>query len=481
MDEIEEEEPVLAAEEIQGNVLPGFGTRHQALLFLEIVAAPGVSLWLGSLPISTLADLLEEVERPGRACPAATPPWTNVAISYAGLAKLIPDADRLTDAPLKQGLAARSHLLGDPLAEDAPGNCRNWVIGRPGQPVDVVLIVGHDDAGRLDRHMYDLARRLPASLRVVYDQRGGVLPPPLEGREPFGFCDPISQPGIRGRLPGAGAPLSAPRDKHNLVWPGEFVFGYPAQNGADRRRAGPIARGGPPWARNGSLLVFRRLRQDVQAFDAFVRAAAETVGRAHPNMAGTTPELLAAKLMGRWRSGAPLIHHPQADAPAASNRNDFRYLEGPGADPLGVVCPRAAHIRRAYPRDEAKSSPTTANIETHRLLRRGVPFVDCRDGVEERGLLFLAYQTSIERQFEFVQRAWLNNPHLHDRDDGHDPIVGQAFGNEGSRSRIFTVPVRTPAGEVERVTLDLPHDWVVPTGGGYFFVPSVSALRELAA
>jgi deferrochelatase/peroxidase EfeB len=66
-------------------------------------------------------------------------------------------------------------------------------------------------------------------------------------------------------------------------------------------------------------------------------------------------------------------------------------------------------------------------------MRRSIPFADETTG--ECGLLFLAYQTSIERQFEFVTRAWRNNPHLHDTDNGHDPIAGQSFGMRGDRTR----------------------------------------------
>jgi Dyp-type peroxidase family len=324
-----------------------------------------------------------------------------------------------------------------------------------------------------------MACALPGALRLVFEQRGDVLPHPRTGKEHFGFCDDISQPAVRGLL--ADGSLLTPRmgalrtAAPHRIWPGEFIFGYPAQHGVDRLRPGPVARGGPPWTHNGSLLVFRRLRQDSAAFERFLRQAAATLSRKHPSAARAWPDVLRAKLMGRWPSGAPLMHHPRDDAPEHGTRNDFGY----GDDPLGLVCPRAAHIRRAYPRDAATSSVTEANVETHRLLRRSIPFVDRRGGFAERGLLFLAYQTSIERQFEFVTRAWLNNPHLHETDDGHDPIAGQPFGARGDRTRCLSLPVVSDDGTVERVKLELRQEWVVPTGGGYFFAPSVTALREL--
>jgi Dyp-type peroxidase family len=308
-------------------------------------------------------------------------------------------------------------------------------------------------------------------------QRGALRPPPDAGREPFGFCDDLSQPVVRGRLSEADDDVFPGRaddaEQRNVVWPGEFLFGYPGQDGLDRLRPGPVVTGGPSWTRDGSLLVVRRLRQDVAAFHAFVRRAACELATRHRALAGLTPEGLAARLMGRWPSGAPLVRSPDRDRPQLASGNDFAY----GGDALGLRCPRAAHVRRAYPRDAATSALTDANIETHRLLRRSIPY-GARTG--ECGLLFLAYQTSIERQFEFITRAWLNNPHLHDTDDGHDPIAGQSFGTGGARERVFTLPIRTAGGGVQRVSMALERDWVVPTGGGYFFVPSARALRDLA-
>ena len=223
------------------------------------------------------------------------------------------------------------------------------------------------------------------------------------------------------------------------------------------------------------MLVFRRLRQDVAAFHDFLRTTADELAQRQPALADLTPEKLSAKLMGRWPSGAPLLRTPHADSAALSGENDFTFVAD--GDPGGLICPRAAHIRRAYLRDAATSGLTEANIETHRLLRRSIPFADETTGA--CGLLFVAYQTSIERQFEFVMRAWLNNPNLHEADDGHDPIAGQSFGMLGDRTRHFSLRVPSANGTIERTSLTLPNDWVIPTGGGYFFSPAVSALAAI--
>jgi deferrochelatase/peroxidase EfeB len=92
------------------------------------------------------------------------------------------------------------------------------------------------------------------------------------------------------------------------------------------------------------------------------------------------------------------------------------------------------------------------------------------DGVE-RGLHFLCYQTSIEEQFEKIQLDWANNS-LAPLVGGHDLIIGQ------DRDRRRTFDLLTPDGSSQQ-TLTAPRQWVVPTGGGYFFTPSISAIRDV--
>ena len=250
---------------------------------------------------------------------------------------------------------------------------------------------------------------------IILKESGATLPQPLTGHEHFGFLDGVSQPGLRGRISDEPTDVLTFRQNPNdrgqgkpgqdLLWPGEFVFGYPGQdpNSADISEPGPISDAGPAWAKDGSFVIFRRLRQDVQAFRDFERQTAFQLG--------ISPDLFGAKLVGRWASGAPILRAPEADNRALADddcaNNNFEFGdespqifpdqkqsdldctdEIPNAqplalfppsegDPTGQICPFAGHIRKAYPRDDTSSTlPDTQEVttQTHRILRRGIPF-----------------------------------------------------------------------------------------------------------
>jgi Dyp-type peroxidase family len=230
--------------------------------------------------------------------------------------------------------------------------------------------------------------------------------------------------------------------------------------------------------RNGSYVVFRKLGQDVAALWSWLRQRAAELS---PDAVDATTDALAAKLMGRWRSGASLAQTPEHDDPrlATPERvNDFGYLE---QDPIGLRCPVGSHVRRANPRDArgGRAEESAAVVGRHRILRRGRAFgppladADARAGRHDgcaRGLYFISLQASIARGFEFVQQTWLTNPGFGGLFGEPDPIAGNSDGTAA-----FTIPARP-------LPLRLCHVPRVVTvhGGGYFLLPSLTALGHLA-
>jgi Dyp-type peroxidase family len=554
------DEPELSVSNIQGNIIGGFNKDQQTMLFLRFrrdaeraVNVSNFKNWLAIiipfiataeevLTFNRLFKLIRSRRKIETSAVQAT--WINIAFSFEALKLLSSDADKFTDKAFKQGMAARGvEVLNDPADPAAEGNPQNWVFGGPGCEADIVVIIASDDPDdlaatvrRVEGSIYGGrtpdGRAINSGVQVIYKQEGATLPPPLTGHEHFGFLDGVSQPGLRGRISPKDDDVLTPRqnpkdpDKgkpgQDLLWPGEFVFGYPGQDtnatekdggikkkGPDSLTHGPGERpAGPPWAKDGSYLVIRRLRQDVPGFHKFLASQ------------GVDADLLGAKIVGRWKSGAPIMRAATQDIPALGDDDcanlNFEFQQKsdriPRQDPdsgfcsddnpafppskgdkTGAICPFAGHIRKAYPRDDTGTLSTQIGeitTQTHRLLRRGIPFGDpyfppndpekTKDS-GNRGLVFAAYQTSIVEQFEFVQAAWANNPEFKDKSEddklvsGHDLIIGQSNGPGGSRERRCSVQI---AGK--RKDLVAPVDWVIPTGGGYFFAPSISALEILA-
>jgi Dyp-type peroxidase family len=563
------DEPVLAMKQIQGNIVVGFNKDFQTLLFLEIVNVSDFKRWLRALVpfIASASEVLafnrlfKELRSRRGASQTIQATWINIALSYRALAQLAGDAELFIDGSFKSDLAARSARLGDPTDPAAEGHPQNWLVGGPDNQADVILIIASDahndmlrEVSRIERSLYPTrgadGRITRSGARVISRQEGATLPQPLAGHEHFGFLDGVSQPGLRGRISADPTDVLTlrqnPHDREQgkpgqkLLWPGEFVFGYPGQDSQaeDITQPGPVAVAGPAWAENGSFLVYRRLRQDVAGFEQFIHQTAQQLGIA--------PELVGAKLMGRWASGAPILRAPEADDPAlgdsdcANNHFEFgkasrqilpddqaspidcsdgkeqrtknkeqgsRRTENQElrtenllpesadsdlfpiseGDPLGQICPFASHIRKVYPRDDPSKTLPSANeasTQTHRLLRRGIPFGepfrhDLGEDSEERGLHFLAYQTSIVGQFEFVIQLWANHPDFKDPGAGYDMIIGQNNTPGAERERRFTISFLRD-GVAQRAVITTHAEWVIPTGGGYFFAPSIVALEHLA-
>lgn len=122
-----------------------------------------------------------------------------------------------------------------------------------------------------------------------------------------------------------------------------------------------------------------------------------------------------------------------------------------------------------------------------RLLRVGIPFGEPladpyakpEDDPDKgnRGLLFLSIQSSIEDQFEFLCSRWVNDPTRPKNPGGHDFIIGQNGAPDEYRQRTCTLF----GSDFKSQQLQTNAQWVIPTGGGYFLLPSLSALQNVLA
>ncbi|WP_204165172.1 Dyp-type peroxidase [Methylobacterium radiodurans] len=415
----------------------------------------------------------------------------NIGFTHAGLETLL-GAAKCTgmDPSFMAGAAAQAAALSDPV--DANGN-PVWKPAFASDTIHGVLLVAGParevgQPGPAETEASAIVALFGNAVAVV-DRETGITRP-QRGHEHFGFLDGISNPGVRGitprtnpENPNQGVP------GQDLLWPGAFVFGYPGQD-PDKpfEEPGPEPHLPHPWMRDGSYMVFRRLNQRVPEFHAFLDAQAAALG--------TDPALLGARMVGRWQSGAPVMLAPLQDDPLLgadpARNNAFEFSQ----DKAQRRCPYGAHIRKTYPRDDLKDPGTLGLkdpegfVQAHRIMRQGIPFgpevdeaTEETTTVQERGLMFVCYQTSIVEQFEFIQKDWSNAPSFPPAKmrpgggavtPGHDPIIGQAGG-----PRQMDEPLPNyPTGSV-RSTLDMPEPFVVPTAAGYFFMPSLTALKTM--
>ncbi|HEV8677180.1 MAG TPA: Dyp-type peroxidase [Methylomirabilota bacterium] len=440
---------------IQGNITPGFGTDYQAFLLVRFGTRRAARRWLDGLrsDVTSAAEVtrFREAQRRRRGedfrAPRAT--FVNVAFSWAGLARLgAPDRERFP-AEFRAGMYARATATGDD-----PAAMTGWEVGGSARTeAHALLLVTATTAADRRRAVRRQQARLAAhGIRELARYDGARLTGGLRGREHFGFRDSISQP--RFDLGGPTDPYGRPDD---LIATGEFVLGYP-----DERGESLVA--GPPWARDGSYAVFRRLQQHVAAFRQAARRRSAQVG--------LSPAQFAAKLFGRWPSGAKLGDRMESADPGWDESDETARWRGTefAADPDGERVPRFAHVRKAHPLD----LPDDA-VRRHRLLRRGIPYGPrlparaLKEDGQDRGLLFLAYQASLAHQFEHVQRRWIDNASFPCSGDGPDAMAG---GGTGERTVTFRVN-----GRCIPVSL---QSFVSVRGGGYFFVPSIRALAYLA-
>ena len=435
--------------DVQGVVLRGYTMPRARHLVLRVDSATAGRALLG-----TLVD-----GDPSRPQVTTGTPWVdkpdscvNLAVTFGGLRALGVPEDSLATFPedFAAGAAARAGLVGD-VGPSAP---EHWspVFTDPGAHL-LVSVFGQSDEA-VDRTSDALLAGTAPGLTELCRLDAALLG---ERVDHFGYVDGISQPTI------GSAPSPGPPDRMPVAPAGAFLLGHPSQF---RDFSYPVPQ---PEAlgRNGSFAAFRVLAQDV---DAFRDMLAEQSRRT-----GMSPELVAAKLCGRWRNGTPLVLSPDTDSPqpplTPEQLNDFDYR----GDERGERCPIGSHVRRMYPRG---SRVAGGGGHQHRIVRRGLTYgppydpARPRDG-HERGLLGLFIGASLRDQFEFLMSQWAGDglfaPGL---GRSQDPFLGAGHGAAG------TLPLAVPGGRT--ALTGLPR-LVTTRGSAYCFLPSTTGIRHLAA
>ncbi|HEU0134269.1 MAG TPA: hypothetical protein VFR28_05560 [Allosphingosinicella sp.] len=432
--------PALQLDDIQGNVLAGFNTCFE--VFVALTAPPDVDWapvagWVASLSDQVASVAQVKAEREAMKSPGSGLTWLCVALGARPMAAARPDVV-FADRAFRRGMAERAAtVLGD------RGSPAEWKVGRPDSPVDILLIIGANETAPAEARADALvasaaAVGLTASFRETAAR--------IADLEHFGFRDGISQPAVLDFDPGG------------TVAAGNFVYGQPLAPGGPPAR---VVRDPEGVARNGSLLVLRRLNQDVAAFRTF--CATEAARLAASQWPGLTAEHLEALIVGRWPSGALASILVPADPGPPPAGEDFDFND----DRAGLACPVGSHIRKVNPRRGDKDVTVVP-----RLLRRGIPFGPRfeDDPDAERGLMFVCFQTAIDTAFELISTSWMNTTNRPASNSGHDLLVGQS---RQPRSLVLN----SPSGRLQLE--DGGRSWVAASGGAYLFAPGKAGLAKI--
>ena len=437
------ETPTLELDDIQHFLIsrpPALAARYEFLSFRQ---SRGGRAWLAGI-----IDKVGTARNDGSNVPDSR--WVTVAFTWNGLRALGVDEASLATFPqeFRQGMPARAQILGTTGANDP----EHWVGSLASPDLHAIVVLFARDVAERERCRIKHQEFLSgcSGVEVLSSLDLAAIPPFTYAHEHFGYRDRLSSTVIEGSgeepIPGSGPRVKA----------GEFFLGY-----VDETDSQPALPRPEVLSQNGSYLAYLRLEEHVGAFRDFLREHGKTPEQ---------QELIAAKLMGRWRSGAPLVLSPKEDDPALGadlqRTNNFNYKT---MDPHGYGCPLGAHIRRMNPRD------TGENMQRRRMIRRGgtygppLPDDKPEDGVE-RGIAAFLGCASLVRQFEFAMNVWVNDPNFEDLANERDPFVGTQDG---------TFDMTIPKRPIRQKITGLPTFTTI-RGGAYFFLPGIRALRYLA-
>jgi deferrochelatase/peroxidase EfeB len=427
--------------DVQGIILRSYGMDALRVIALRIDLAADARKALGRLPLTSGSPWQQKPDF-----------CLNLAITFGGLQALGLTDNTLGTFPeeFRQGPVTRAAIVGD-TGDSAPDH---WTDPFSGSDIHVLVIIYAQTAAIRDQQSAVLGGIWARAMSQVLVKDADMLPGNVAH---FGYRDGFSQPAIEGGLPN---PLPDPLPKAPA---GEFLLGYQSQFSEFQY---PVPQPNELGI-NGSYLALRILEQDCAAFDQLLLDA--------PQKFGIDGELLAAKLVGRWRNGVPLHESPNTDTPnpplPLEKFNDYDYLD----DLKGLRCPVGSHMRRNNPR----SSPIAGGVGTnHRIMRRGLPYgppfdpAHPNDGIS-RGLLGIFIVVSLKDQFEFLMSEWVNGSIFAPGIGGtKDPILGDNSNNSGK----FVIPV---AGGRPIVVTGFSR-LVQTRGAAYAFLPSLSGVRYIS-
>jgi hypothetical protein len=447
---------------VQGIILRGYTHPHSCHMLFTFADRPGAAGFiLTLLPyVQSAAAWSDKPEQ-----------MLNIGLTFNGILTFEPGFKNQFPSEFKAGPWSGDSQLS--LQDTGASDPCKWWNGQNKQAIHCIV------------HVYGITDDALDGLVTVVSQSAGtngvseILPfgpeggrlqqyAPLNNFVHFGYRDSIDNPELGWPVDPAGPAGQMKSD------PGEannFLIGYPEAGSAFH--PGPLSGPAGEFAKDGCYNAFRVLHQDVRAFDQFLADTAPMVVAAIGGSENDAKEWLAAKLVGRWRNGSPLVLSPDGPELATSGATDFLYMRDDGD---GLKCPFSAHTRVANPRDQPVYD---GESPVPRLIRRGVPYgaPPARPNYDgERGLVGLFLCGALAGQFEMLY-SWMNTngfsakfaPGLNTQD--------ALLANRGAAGDpSFTIAI---AKDMKIKIPSLPQ-FIVTRGTAYCLLPSMKTLRRIA-
>lgn len=473
-------------DEIQGNILKSHGRNHGVHLFVkftcdELTAKKWISSFAHKYVTSALAQAEDtKLYRNNKDVPGKI--FANLFLTYAGYAYLGYKKDQVP-----KGESFQKGMKHSAIQEELGDDVNQWEQGFQNE-IHALILLASDritgprskEAKLLERKNQNLLRKQPALLTekaekirqelheiadIVHEEIGYVLRSSDSGAEieHFGFRDGVSQP------------LFLKRDIDEERKNSDFSNWDPRAPLSLVLCKDPLGTKGESY---GSFFVYRKLEQNVKAWEEDINDLAEKLKGSEP---AADPHLAGAYTMGRFQDGTPVVKQKTSSG-KKPEENNFNYKD----DLQGLKCPFQAHARKVNPRGDTEwLAPPDNSLEKekmNRIVRRAINYghLPSEKPEKDAGLLFMCFQADLEEQFNLMQKKWAKDPNFVKAKTGTDVVIGVEKRDEQGKEVKETYKWPTKWNESEQTEVDFTH-WVTMKGGEYFFAPSMSFLKSFAS
>jgi Dyp-type peroxidase family len=449
---------------LQGNILKGHGREHTTHIFVRFNGGRKAKAqqWVREFAdrITTCQTQLKDTEVFKRNCVSGGM-FVGFLLSAKGYQYFGHDAGvNFPNASAFRGGMAEGSRIEKNSLNDPPQS--QWELGfRDNIGIHAMILLADNDVNKMGNEARKIIEEISDFGKILTIEYGNAIKNANgDGLEHFGYVDGISQPLF----------FKDEMDKYNKSNDNTTQLKFNPSASLDLVLVkDPLS---PEIDSFGSYFVFRKLEQNVRGFKMAEKKLAEDL-----KLKGDDDERAGAMIVGRYEDGTPLTESKTDGLIGSGVMNNFNYDD----DQAGAKCPFHAHIRKSNPRssegDKKRIMARRGITYGHRNVSTDIEldFAQMPTKNAGVGLLFMSYQQSIDNQFAFIQRSWVNAPNFIKGGVGIDPIIGQDRVENISTGDFAKTYNDASSSSMEKQSF---NSFVEMKGGEYFFAPSIPFLKE---